>query len=308
MTPTPPLPTGITFFQRDWLSSNNILLSQGSEHVLIDSGYATHAEMTLSLLKTVIGSTPLNRLINTHLHSDHCGGNARLQEQYPELKTLIPPGHFEAVTRWSSEDLSYKGTGQTCPRFHAEGTLLHAHTYEWAGKPWTAFAAPGHDPHAFIYYCPSEGILISGDALWEHGFGIIFPELTDESGFAETAQTLDLIESLQAALVIPGHGRMFADVPAALSRARERLKHFSTYPDKHARHAGKVLLKFKLQEFGSISWTAFAAWAVQNPYLVNLHQRVGGTMELSDWVSALVSDLVQNGTVEQQSDLLVNIG
>jgi hypothetical protein len=30
-------------------------------------------------------------------------------------------------------------------------------------------------------------LLLSADALWENGFGVIFPELDGESGFAEAA-------------------------------------------------------------------------------------------------------------------------
>jgi glyoxylase-like metal-dependent hydrolase (beta-lactamase superfamily II) len=38
-------------------------------------------------------------------------------------------------------------------------------------------AAPGHDPHMVMLFNRERGILISADALWEHGFGAIFPEI-----------------------------------------------------------------------------------------------------------------------------------
>ena len=38
---------------------------------------------------------PLDLLLNTHLHSDHCGGNAALQARHPGVRTLIPPGQAE---------------------------------------------------------------------------------------------------------------------------------------------------------------------------------------------------------------------
>ncbi len=50
-----------------------------------------------------------------------------------------------------------------------------------------------------------------GDALWENGFGVIFPELEGESGFAEQAAVLERIAELDAHVVIPGHaGRSLA--------------------------------------------------------------------------------------------------
>ena len=52
--------------------------------------------------------------------------------------------------------------------------------------------APGHDPHAVMFFAPGDGILISGDALWEDGFGVVFPALFgDLRAFAQTRSTLE---------------------------------------------------------------------------------------------------------------------
>lgn len=32
---------------------------------------------------------------------------------------------------------------------------------------------------ALVFYCAEEGLLISGDALWEDGFGILFSAFSD---------------------------------------------------------------------------------------------------------------------------------
>ena len=94
------LPTGVSVLERGWLSSNNILIQgadSSSSCALIDSGYCTHAAQTLALVDSALQGRPLDVLINTHLHSDHCGGNAALQARYPALQTYIPPGHAEYV-------------------------------------------------------------------------------------------------------------------------------------------------------------------------------------------------------------------
>jgi glyoxylase-like metal-dependent hydrolase (beta-lactamase superfamily II) len=71
-------------FVRDWLSSNNILLKSRDGHVLIDSGYVRHAPLTLALLASErgLGHDPLAKLVNTHCHSDHMGGNAAVARAY----------------------------------------------------------------------------------------------------------------------------------------------------------------------------------------------------------------------------------
>src|SRR2546430_209290 len=60
----PTLPPQVRVFVRDWLSSNNILVKGRGGHVLIDSGYARHAPLTLALLATPqgIGAAALARL------------------------------------------------------------------------------------------------------------------------------------------------------------------------------------------------------------------------------------------------------
>ena len=96
------LPPGVTVFERGWLSANNILFQGPEGNALIDSGYATHADQTVALVRAALGSQPLTHLLNTHLHSDHCGGNAALQAAWPGLRTLIPPGQAAQVAEWDA--------------------------------------------------------------------------------------------------------------------------------------------------------------------------------------------------------------
>jgi glyoxylase-like metal-dependent hydrolase (beta-lactamase superfamily II) len=238
-------------FERGWLSSNNVLFS-GAQPALVDSGYVTHSAQTLALVRRALGDQPLALLVNTHLHSDHCGGNAALQDAWG-CRTVIPAAEADKVTRWDADALSYKVTGQQCARFSFDATLAPGDEIELGGLRWQALAAPGHDPHALLLYCPGEGILIAGDALWENGFGVIFPELTGEPGFDEQRATLDLIATLDARIVVPGHGALFSDVAGALERARTRLGYLAASPRRNAENAVKVMLKFLLLERQSIA-------------------------------------------------------
>ena len=248
---TPDLPAAMRFFERGWLSSNNVLFT-GEETALVDSGYVTHSAQTLALVRHALGERPLDRLLNTHLHSDHCGGNAALQAAYG-CRTAIPASEAAKVAAWDEAALSYRGTGQQCARFTCDALLAPGQQLLLGGMPWQVLGAPGHDPHALLLFCPQEGILIAGDALWENGFGVVFPELEGESGFDEVGATLDLIATLDARLVIPGHGRMFTDVPGALQRAYSRLAYLSADPKRNAENAVKVLVKFLLLERQSIA-------------------------------------------------------
>jgi len=291
---------GLQFFERGWLSANNILLTDSESATLIDSGYVSHQDQTVALISHALNGRLLDRLVNTHLHSDHCGGNAILQTHYPALKTFIPPGEAAAVQIWKESALSYEPTGQLCPQFKFDGLLQAGQTLRLANLDWQVMAAPGHDPHSVILFEPAHKILISADALWANGFGVVFPELEGISAFQEVADTLDLIESLQAEWVIPGHGAIFQNIDVALSNARKKLDGFVQNPEKHARYGAKVLLKYKLLELHQVEKTAFMKWATGIRYIQALHTMHASHLQVSEWVDELLLDL------ESSKALLLN--
>ena len=298
---------GLQVFERGWLSANNILFTDSESATLVDSGYVTHQAQTLSLVQNALNGRKLDRLVNTHLHSDHCGGNNQLQTHYTQLETLIPPGEAKAVAIWDAEALSYEATGQLCPRFKFEGVLQAGQTLRLASLNWEVHAAPGHDPHSVILFEPTHKILISADALWANGFGVVFPELEGVKAFHEVAQTLDLIESLKPLWVIPGHGAVFENIDAALEIARKKLDGFVQNPQKHARYGAKVLLKYKLLELTEVDQIAFTAWASAVPYLQILHQTQAPQMSIQEWLHDMLLDLERSKALAFQDNMIVNL-
>jgi glyoxylase-like metal-dependent hydrolase (beta-lactamase superfamily II) len=300
------LPVGVTVLERGWLSSNNILIQGAQGTVLIDSGYCTHSAQTLALVEGALQGRPLELLLNTHLHSDHCGGNAALQAHYPQLQTHIPPGQARAVAAWDVAALGYGSTGQSCPRFAFDALLQPGAALRLGHLLWQVHAAPGHDAHSVILFEPESRLLVSADALCERGFGVVFPELVGKEGFDAVGQTLDLIESLQPATVIPGHGAPFTDVAAALAVARTRLQGFVADPQRHLQHAAKVLLKFRLLEWQSVSQAELLAWSQATPYLSSLLARLYPQQDLAQALQALCAELVRAGAATLQGQQLHN--
>ncbi len=302
---TLPLPPGVQVIERGWLSAN-LVIARGKVPTLIDSGYVSHAAQTLQLARAGLSGQAPALLLNTHLHSDHCGGNAALQAAHPQMRTLIPPGQSEAVARWDEDALSYRPTGQDCPRFGFDGLLQPGQDLELGDLRWQVHAAPGHDPHSVILYEPGSRTLVSADALWENGFGVVFPELEGIHAYDEVGATLDLIESLRPATVIPGHGAAFAYRPEVMDRARQRLAGFVRDPRRHAQHAAKVLLKFKLLDVQRQDGGQFIDWAAATPYLAQLHQRLAGDRHCRDWVRQLLDDLQRVGAARWEGPWLCN--
>ena len=300
------LPPGIIVFERGWLSSNNVVFTGGYRTALVDSGYCTHAAQTVALVRATLGDRPLDRLVNTHLHSDHCGGNAALQAAYPDVQTRIPPGQAEHVRNWDPVALTYVPTGQQCPPFCAERVLRPGGTVNLGDLSWQIHASPGHDPHSVVLFEPASRTLISADALWENGFGVIFQELEGDRAFDEVARTLDLIERLDPLIVIPGHGKTFAHVSQSLEAARRRLEGFAQDPTRHAAHAAKVLLKFKLLELQRLRIPEFIDWARATPYFAMVHRRWFAGVSLEQWIEQLADSLVRSGAARREGEYVMN--
>ncbi|MDY7577420.1 MBL fold metallo-hydrolase [Herbaspirillum sp. RTI4] len=300
------LPAGMHVFERGWLSSNNILLIDHDDTALVDSGYVAHAPQTLALVQHTLQERPLRRLLNTHLHSDHCGGNAALQAAYG-CHTSIPLPETERVRSWDEGALSFAATGQQCPRFTVDGALQAGATVQLGGLDWLLLGSPGHDPHSLMFYCEQEAILISADALWHNGFGVIFSELEGEPGFDAAHATLELIAGLNVRLVIPGHGALFEDVDAALERAFSRLTYLAADPLRNAQYAVKVLLKFLLLERQAIPLATLPAVLGGIRLIGDANRRYLhlSEQELAEWV---VAQLLKSGAASISNGLLCNAG
>lgn len=291
---------GIHVLERGWLSSNCVFIDDGVSASLVDSGYHTHASQTVQWVHHRLGGRSLHQLINTHLHSDHCGGNAALQMAFPNLLTSIPLTSETAVRDWDGASLTYVATGQDCPRFLCTQTLSDGQNIRLGDWDWQVFTAKGHDPDSVVLFQSDHGVLISADALWGNGFGVVFPELTGKSGFSDVSATLDMIESLSPRTVIPGHGPVFTDVNAALDRARQRLAYFEQSPDKHIRHGIKVLIKFKLLEWQQVDIESLRYWCAGTPH-VRQHMPQAESM-LDVWLDGLLDELARAGALIREGN------
>jgi glyoxylase-like metal-dependent hydrolase (beta-lactamase superfamily II) len=241
------LPPQLHVFVRDWLSANNILLKSRDGHVLIDSGYVRHAPLTLALLASPqgIGDEPLARLVNTHCHSDHMGGNATVKAKY-DCPIALPEGEVALISAWDERTLLLGYCDQHADRFSVDEVIAPGESHIWGGLEWQALAAPGHDMGALVFYNPEHRVLISGDALWESGYGLVMPPEVDPRALPAARATLEMLAQLDVRVVIPGHGDPFTDVGTAIARAFQRTAAFEADSVRVARHVLKALLMFSL--------------------------------------------------------------
>jgi glyoxylase-like metal-dependent hydrolase (beta-lactamase superfamily II) len=302
--PRVPLPPSIRVIERGWLNSNQVVMLAAGDNVLVDSGYCTHREETLELLASRAGldRQPLERLVNTHCHSDHMGGNAAIASAYG-CRITIPAGEAKNVDPWTPQSAWMEEFDQRADPFRFDDTLAPGGAFEGGGLEWQAHAAPGHDMDALMFFEPAHRILISGDALWEDGMGFVWPQEGGNPFIDAAREALATIERLDPAVVIPGHGEPFADAKGAIARVRAKLDAFERDPAKNARHAVKVMLVFALLEREAMPVDEVAAYVGRVPFYMKVSQRFLGLAPraLADW---LVADLERVGAVAVTDGLL----
>ena len=294
---------GAQVLLRGWLSANNLVFRDGAGGAsVVDTGYLTHAEQTVALVAQALRGTPLAQVVNTHLHSDHCGGNASLARRWPGLRISVPIGYRSRLMPWDEDRLSYRDCGQQCEPFTPQAFLQAGDEISLGPRAWQVHATPGHDVDALVLFEPVSRTLISGDALWQQRLAIIFPELSDEPGFDATHQALDLIEALQPRLVLPGHGQPFNDVAAALLASRQRLRAFAAAPIKHRQHAARALVSFHMLEHRERPRAALIDWIVATPIFGRALQCKADPVLARALAAQTVDRLLADGVLLAQGD------
>jgi glyoxylase-like metal-dependent hydrolase (beta-lactamase superfamily II) len=207
------------------------------------------------------------RLINTHCHSDHMGGNAALQREF-NCAIEVPIGEAAGVRPWSRQSFWLDYADQHAEPFDYDKTIAPNDVLPLGGFDWRAVAAPGHDMGALMFYCAELKLLISGDALWQNGLGAITPKAGTNPGVEAALTALQAIRELVVEVVVPGHGKPFTDVGSAIARAESRLHAYQAEPRKCARNFLKSLFTFHLLEVGAMPMDDLADYLSRVPCYV----------------------------------------
>lgn len=312
----PVLPDSLIVLERGWLSSNCILGLDGDRATLIDSGYISHVSQTLHLIGFMLRhggkARSLSRLINTHVHSDHMGGNAAVQQMFG-CSITVPAGCAPVIRAWDETALLLGPAGQSATRFAPDDTMQAGDTFEMGSLGWEAVAVPGHDRHMLAFYNEEKRLLISSDALWRNGFGILFPALEADQErlpdvFSTTRDTLARLGRLSVDVVIPGHGAPFSEFDEALREAESRLVAQASRADRLAMHALKALLMFRVLDLRKIERGKLADFLAAMPMFAEVNQRFLGDLPADTLADRLADELVKHGALQERDGFLLPKG
>ncbi len=168
------------------------------EGIIIDPG--AEAEKILSAVKR--SGLKIGRVINTHGHFDHVGGNRQvLAATGAEL--LIHSGDVHFLSRAADVATMYGLSTENSPP--PDGLLEDGMTIRFGSYEMKVLHTPGHTPGGCCLYLESQDKLVTGDTLFAEGVGRTdFPGSSHEALIEGIRNKLMVLPDVTAAY--PGHG------------------------------------------------------------------------------------------------------
>ena len=237
---------------------NAYALADGDHVTLVDCGLWRPADDGLAELRQGLRTAgyelaDVSRIVITHAHIDHYGLAGRLMEltgaelwmhaltdldcekyRHPETAEArrrdtfsdhgLPESELPAVAHGLRDWMPYLYSV-----VEASTRLRGGETFAVGGRDWSVVHTPGHSTGHVCLWSPDLEVVLSGDHLLPG----VTPPVTFERGFDANPlrsylESLERIEALRPALVLPGHGSPFGEVPrrieAILRNKMRRLK------------------------------------------------------------------------------------
>ncbi|MFE2547752.1 MBL fold metallo-hydrolase [Streptomyces sp. NPDC059355] len=243
-----------------WCLNNAGFVSDGGRTLLIDT--AATERRALALREAVVAAgVPLPRtVVNTHHHGDHTYGNAVFA---PEALIL---GHDNARTEQIAAghqlELIWPATDFGSVEITAPDLTYNDRMTFHLGETEVRVIHPGvaHTTGDSIVFLPRQGIVFTGDLVFAEGT----PFLAMGS-LAGSLRALELLRSLGAETVVPGHG------PLTDPSAYEATERYLRYVAELARE-GRAKGLSPLEAAREADLGEFAAWRESERLVANLHR------------------------------------
>lgn len=212
-------------------ASNWIIVSEGTDFILIDGGYPRNVEHVLSSIRYV-GLEPgqAKAMLITHGHVDHTGSAAHFSREYG-TPILCSPEEVAHVRGQEKHQVIFGQVLRRAWRLRVFRWMLHViragalsaepatKARAWAadelealpGSP-RAILVPGHTPGHTAFWLPNAQAVATGDAL------VTGHPASKEKGVVQmlhpmfhsrpddVREALRRLSDVEASLILPGHG------------------------------------------------------------------------------------------------------
>ena len=192
-----------TFVFNPFQENTYVIYDETKEAAIIDAGCLFDAEK--EQLKHFIDENELivRRVLNTHLHLDHIFGNNFVFETYavkPEasIKDEFLIQAFAASIR--AFGLPIEGKAQPIGSYIEENQEV-----SFGNIKLKTFPVPGHSPGSIAFYNEKEGVVFTGDALFQNSIGRTDLQGGDHATLIRSIQQ-NLFTLPDSTVVYSGHG------------------------------------------------------------------------------------------------------
>lgn len=176
---------------------------ESREAMIVDPGMISRVEQ--SELDGIIERERLRvkYLVNTHLHLDHCFGNAHIESKYGVRtranKADAPLGkNIRGQAELFGIFENFENVDNIEPL--EEGDVLTL-----GGEKIEVIATPGHSPGGIALYAPEDGWVITGDTLF--GDGNVGRTDLPGGDYRELMKSVEKLHGLPGSTrLLPGHG------------------------------------------------------------------------------------------------------
>jgi len=291
----------VSFFQRLYPSANVILL-RGSRPVLVDTGFGADSVALLSWLESQ-DAAALSLVVNTHSHCDHSGGNHTLQALYG-TPIAAQADEAAAVNRRDPDACRADWLRQPIEPYQVDHPLRDGDLVDTGEAAWQVVATPGHTAGHISLHSAEHGILVLGDAL--HGTDVGWLNLYREGrdSLERAAESVERLATLPARTGYSGHGPAITDLPAAFSRARQRLRSWREQPERIAWHACKRIFSHGLMLTDGLEESAISGILLDAPWFRD-HAISAFNSTPEAFVPHLIAEMLRSGAADWQAGRLV---
>ncbi len=297
------LPHWLHFFQRPFPSANMVLI-RGERPLLVDTGFGSEIDETERLLREA-GTAPerLSLIVNTHYHSDHVGGNHRLQMRYG---IPIAAHRWEAamINSRDPEACNARWLDQPIEPYQVNRALSAGDEIEAGGVTFQVLHTPGHTLGHISLYTPAEQVLIAGDTV--HADDVAWIGFFREgAGALERAmETVERLMRLPVRAAFSGHGPANEQFHQTAEAALRRYEKWLGEPEKMAWHACKRIFAYKLMLVNGMAEAEVMPYLLRCQWFLDYSRVIFG-LEPEAFVQPLLDEMLRSRAAAWRDGRLV---
>ncbi len=180
--------------------TNQYVVGKNGGAIVIDVALSADSNLDGIIQQAeAMGARKIEKILLTHIHSDHCGGALALKKRCGAKVGI----HRSRAGYLGGEDFQY-GDGDRIA--FGGGELQVVHT-------------PGHESGHCCFYESADRVLFTGDHILGFGTSVIRPP---DGDMADYIRSLERLLQLSIALILPGHGPLVGKPEAKI---KEYIEH-----------------------------------------------------------------------------------